>query len=95
MVKKHIWVLISLLAVLLLSGCNMRTVDEMYRPPKRPEGYNSLSSQINQLMSGREFLAPLSGENRQAVQSVDLDGDDIPEYLLFTKSGAETRVRLS
>ena len=94
MVKKHICILICLLAVLLLSGCNMRTVDEMYHPPKRPEAYNSLSSQINDVMSGREYQAPLSGENRQAVQSADLDGDGIAEYLLFTKSGAEKPLQI-
>lgn len=94
MVKKHIWMFVSLLAVLLLSGCNMRTIDEMYRPPKRPEAYNSLSSQINHVMNGREYMAPLSGENRQAVQSADLDGDGIAEYLLFTKSGAEKPLQI-
>lgn len=94
MVKKHIRLLVGLLAVLLLSGCNMRTVDEMYCPPKRPEAYNSLSSQINQVMSGREYQAPLSGENRQAVQSADLDGDGVAEYLLFTKSGAEKPLQI-
>lgn len=94
MVKKRIWMFISLLAILLLSGCNMRTVDEMYHPPKRPEAYNSLSSQINDVMSGREYQAPLSGENRQAVQSADLDGDGIAEYLLFTKSGSEKPLQM-
>lgn len=80
--------------ILLLSGCNMRTVEELYSPPKRPDVYNSLQTQIDKVMIGQEYSAPLSGENRQAVQAADLDGDGEPEYILFTKSGSDKPLQI-
>ena len=78
-----------LLALLLLSGCGMRTVDELYCLPKRSEDYNNLQSAIDAVMNGLQYCAPLSGENLQTVQMADLDGDGNPEYLLFAKGTTE------
>lgn len=86
-VKKMIFVL---MAALLLSGCT-RTVDQMYCLPKRSDAYNNLQSSIDSAMTGLEYCAPLSGENRQTVQMADLDGDGNDEYLLFAKSNQEER----
>lgn len=91
--RKGIKCISLLLAVLLLSGC-MRTVDEMYYPPKRSEDYNDLQSAIDGAMSGLEYCAPLSGENQQAVQNADLNGDGIQEYLLFAKGSSEHPLRI-
>lgn len=82
-------ILSAVLAVLLLSGCSMGTLDELYRVPKRSEEYNNLQSAIDKNMGGRELWAPLSGENLQTVQMADLDGDGKQEYLLFAKSAGE------
>ncbi len=84
----------GLALTILLSGCNMRTVDELYSPPKRPDAYTNLQTEINKVMVGLEYSAPLSGENRQAVQSVDLDGDGVLEYLLFTKRSSEMPLQI-
>lgn len=81
--------LICLLAALLLSGCALKTVDEMYRIPKRSETENHLQSAIDSAMEGMEYAAPVAGENQQTVQMADLDGDGEDEYLLFAKSGTE------
>ena len=75
--------------VLLLCGCQMRTVDQMYALPERSEDYKSLQTVINNAMNGMEYSAPISGENQQLVQMQDLDGDGIPECLLFAKGGEE------
>lgn len=80
----------ALTAALLLTGC-ARTVDQMYCLPKRSDAYNNLQSSIDSAMTGLEYCAPLSGENRQTVQMADLDGDGIDEYLLFAKSNQEER----
>ena len=69
-------------AVLLLTGCQMRTADQMYSIPMRSEADGSLQQVIDQAMIGMEYCAPRSGENQQAVQMADLDGDGISEYLL-------------
>lgn len=86
-VKKLVLVLT---AALLLTGCT-RTVDQMYCLPKRSDAYNNLQSSIDSAMSGLEYCAPLSGENRQTVQMADMDGDGEDEYLLFAKSNQEER----
>jgi len=81
--------LFCLLTALLLSGCALKTVDEMYRIPKRSETENHLQSAIDAAMVGMEYAAPVSGENQQTVQMADLDGDGEDEYLLFARSSSE------
>ena len=85
---------IVLIAALLLTGCSMRTVDEMYCLPKRSEDYKDLQSAIDGAMAGLEYCAPLTGENQQTVQMADLDGDGAQEYLLFAKGGSERPMRI-
>lgn len=92
--RNRIWLAVILAALCLLAGCTMRTVDEMYCLPKRPESYNDLQSAIDGAMTGLEYCAPLSGENQQTVQMADLDGDGIREYLLFAKSGSEMPLQI-
>ena len=73
----------------LMSGCTMRPVDQMYCLPKRPAAYNNLQAVMDEAMAGKEYCAPLTGENLQTVQMVDLDGDGEREYLLFAKSESQ------
>lgn len=82
-----------LLAALTLSGC-MRTVDQMYRVPKRSEEFTELQTAIDGAMNDLSYSAPLAGENQQAVQTADLNGDGVPEYLLFAKSDTEHPMRI-
>lgn len=94
MKRKWNILMLALIAVMLLSGCTMRTVDEMYCLPKRSEEYNNLQSAIDTAMTGREYCAPLTGENQQTVQQADLDGDGTAEYLLFAKGGADKPLQI-
>ena len=80
--------------VLLLSGCSMQSVDEMYRLPKRSEEYTNLQSVITGVMSGLEYSAPIAGENRQTVQTADLDGDGNSEHIIFAKGEAEKPLQI-
>lgn len=79
-----------LLVALLLSGC-MLTVEEMYRIPKRSEAFTDLQNAFDEAMDELSFCAPLSGENLQAVQVADLDGNGVNEYLLYAKSDMEEK----
>lgn len=81
-------------AVLLLSGCSMRTVNDMYRLPKRSDNFNNLQAAIDTAMADLEYCAPLAGENRQTVQMADLDGDGEDEFLLFAKGTQEKPLRI-
>lgn len=93
MIRHLKMILICLLAILTLTGC-MRTVDQMYRVPKRSDAYNDLQSAIDTAVPGLSYCAPLAGENQQTVQMADLDGDGIQEYLLFAKSAEERPLRI-
>ena len=79
------FIALALLMAMLLGGCAMRTVEDMYRVPRRSEDYNNLQSAIDSAMTGLEYAAPVSGENQQTVQMADLDGDGMQEYLLFAR----------
>lgn len=83
-----------LLASMLLTGCAMRTVEELYQPPRRSEEYNNLQSAIDGVMADLEYSAPISGENQQTVQMADLNGDGSSEYLLFAKGTDEKPLKI-
>ena len=83
-----------LLAALLLSGCSMMTVDQMYLLPKHSDSYNNLQSAIDEAMQGMTYSAPVTGENQQNVQLADLDGDGEDEYILFAKSAEDKPLRI-
>ena len=83
-----------LVAALMLTGCTMRTVGQMYQLPKRSEDYSNLQSIMDKAMSGLKFSAPISGDNQQSVQMADIDGDGEQEYLVFCKGSAELPLRI-
>ena len=93
--KRWYHFLCILIAVAMLSGCSMTTVDKLYSPPLRSDDYTNLQSVMQSAMSGCEYCAPQNGENQQTVQLADLDGDGQKEYLLFAKnSNAEKPLRI-
>lgn len=53
------------------------------RPAKSSEAYVNLQAKINQEKGSAEYIAPLSGENRQTIQLVDVDGDGVQEAVAF------------
>ncbi len=86
--------IVILVAALLLAGCSVTTADKMYSLPKRSDDYNNLQSAIDKAMVGLEYCAPLSGENQQTVQLVDIDGDEIQEYLVFAKGSDQLPLKI-
>ena len=86
-------VLLSLLAI-FFSGCSFKTVDEMYRLPKRSEAFYDLQVVMDAARAGLDYCAPLAGEQRQTVQMADLDGDLEDEYLLFAKGTSNFPLRI-
>lgn len=92
--KKRIMVFMLVLTALVFSGCALRTVEEMYSLPKRSEKYNKLQSAIDAAMTGLEYSAPTSGDNRQILQNADLTGDGRDEYIIFAKGNTEKPLRM-
>ena len=86
--------LLGVLACLLLSGCAMKTVDEMYCLPRRSEAYQELQKVLDTELQNMEYCAPLSGMNQQPVQAADVDGDGVSEFLVFAKASGERPLRI-
>ncbi len=76
---------------LLLTGCFVKTVDELYTLPMHSDEYDNLQKAIDAVMleAGVEYSAPISGSNQQSVQLADLDGDGEEEAIVFAKSTGE------
>ncbi len=91
---KRILICLLSAAAILLTGCSMRTIDQMYCLPKRSEEFTNLQSAMDGAMTGLEYHAPISGENQQPVQMVDLDGDGISECLVFARGTGEKPLKI-
>ncbi len=94
MKNKILRIYLLIAVVILLAGCSIPTVEQMYRLPKRSDDYNDLQSAIDIAMTDLEYCAPLTGENQQTVQMADLDGDGQDEYLLFAKGNQEKPLKI-
>lgn len=78
------------LAAVLLGGCVLEPAESLYAVPKQPESYYNLQSAVEAVMGGASYSPPTAGENQQAVQLNDLDGDGSDEAILFWKTEGET-----
>lgn len=94
MKRKGILFCMMILAALLLSGCAMRTMEQLYQIPQRSEDYLNLQTVVNKAMTGLSYCAPISGEHCQTVQMMDLDGDGDQECLLFAKGNDEKPLKI-
>ena len=76
---------------LLLSGCFVKTVDELYTLPRHSDEYDNLQMAIDEVMAadGCSYSAPVSGSNQQSVQLADLDGDGEEEAIVFARTAGE------
>lgn len=84
-----------LLCLLALTGCGLRSGDDLYALPKTSVEYESLRNALQGLLdSGLEYAAPLSGSNTQPVQDVDLDGDGIGEAVAFFRDSSAQEASL-
>ena len=92
--RKRIWIWLLFVVTILLTGCNMRTIDQMYALPKRSEDYLNLQSAMESAMDGLEYHAPISGDHQQPVQLIDLDGDGNEECLVFAKGSGEKPLKI-
>lgn len=72
---------------MLLGGCFLETAEGLYAVPKQSEDYYNLQGAIEAAMpNGASYCPPTSGENQQAVQLADLDGDNEDEAIVYLKT---------
>lgn len=91
--KRIVPVLLAL--ALLLSGCALKTGEELYSLPKPPEDYLDLQAALEeQLAAGASYAAPVGGANRQSVQLVDIDADGEKEAVAFFRTAGERPLRV-
>ena len=79
--------------VISLCGCVM-TVDQMYCLPRRSESFTNLQTVMEAAMQDMTFCAPISGDNQQPVQMVDLNGDSTEEVIVFAKGPQEKPLQI-
>ena len=82
------------LLVLLLTGCYSFDRDSLYALPLRSEEYRALQSAVESALGSGSYSAPVSGDNPQPVQQMDLDGDGQEEVLVFCKMDGERPLRV-
>lgn len=89
--KKRALLLCALAAALLiLGGCTVSSIDELYSLPRPQEEFLQLQELIdNEISRGSEYSAPTVGAIRQTVRLADLDGDGKDEALAFLKNSEQ------
>jgi len=93
--RKLFIALFALLAAAVLSGCLRITADDLYSLPQVSEEYLKLQAHINSVMGlGADFSPPTGGQNRQAVQVRDLDGDGINEVIAFFSAPSDSALKI-
>lgn len=75
---------------ILLCGCFLDPAENLYAVPKQPESFYNLQSAIESVMGEKaSYAPPVSGENQQAVQTADLDGDREDEAIVYINTGGD------
>ena len=78
-----------LAALVSLAGCTFPSGDDLLAAPKASANYQSLQLELETLLSsGVTYTAPSGGENRSAVQLVDLNGDGTDEAIAFFRGAS-------
>lgn len=85
----------GLLLAVGLTGCSIRSVEELYALPRQSDAYYDLQNAMDQALPvGAAYSGPNSGSNQQAVQLADLDGDGRDEALVFVKTSGERPLKI-
>ncbi len=88
--KKWTVLVLAVFACVVLSGCFLSSpIEDLYQLPQLPQEYTALSQEINAVLAGgAEYAAPISGNNLQPVQMMDIDGDGVGEAVAFFRNAA-------
>ena len=91
--KKTAFLMMLTLLLGVLSACGIdSTVEDLFTLPRVPDEYTGLSQQIDQLLSdGYEYAPPTVGQNIQAVQLEDLNGDGAQEAVVFLRKSNDEK----
>ena len=91
---KTIFLLLCLLCA-LLCGCGRQSSSDYFALPQSATDDERLRSLLSaELDAGFEYAAPVSGERRQPLQLIDLDGDGKEELLAFLRNRSTETCRI-
>lgn len=74
--------------LLCLSGCMFRGADELFDIPRTSEINQRLQETVQEVIGTASGISPVSGNNTQTLQLVDLDHDGIQEAVAFYRDNA-------
>lgn len=93
--KRNICLLLILFLCVSLYGCFLDPAENLYAVPKQPASFYNLNSVIEHVMTeSTSYSPPVSGENQQAVQMADLDGDRDDEAIVYLKADGDKPLSL-
>lgn len=85
--KRLLLFVMILVLTVSLSGCFLEPAESLYAVPQQSQDFYKLQSAIEKVMpTGGTYSPPVSGENQQAVQLADLDGDGDNEAVVYLKT---------
>lgn len=89
--KRLLLALVSAALAAVMSGCFVKTVDELYTLPTHSDEYYDLQNAIDAVFDAGSlsYSAPVAGENQQSVQLADIDGDGEDEAIAYLRSAGE------
>ena len=91
MINRAFKTLLLAAMIACLSGCMFRSAEELFAIPRTSDTYQNLQESIQRVMGGATAISPISGNNTQSVQLLDLDGDGRQEAVAFYRDSSTER----
>ena len=93
---KRLLLFVILFALSLgLGGCFLDPAESLYAMPKQSRDFYDLQTAVEGILpSDGAYAPPVAGDNQQAVQLSDLDGDGENEALVYIRGAGDTPMSL-
>lgn len=78
-----------------LSGCFLDPAESLYAMPQQSRDFYDLQNAVEEILpDGGAYSPPVSGDNQQAVQLADLDGDGENEAIVYIRGAGDAPMSL-
>ena len=93
---KRLLLFVILFSVIMgLSGCFLDPAESLYAMPKQSRDFYDLQAAVEEFLpSDGAYAPPMVGDNQQAVQLSDLDGDGENEALVYIRGAGDAPMSL-
>ncbi len=94
-IKKLLMLILCFTMSVLLSGCFMKSVSELYTLPRQTEQYRAVQLAIEETVPrGSQLMSPTEGNHLQPIQMADFDGDSDDEIICFVMASGEKPLKV-